>query len=283
MSDHTIEKSFLYLLVLSLLLHVGVGALLYYLPDTRPPQPKEPVFMDLQNLIVPEKPPEIMQIKPKQVLEQPIKLPKGKLDKQEIKQPTVIVDKNYYTPKGSQIHTESEKGKQSNPSRPAQRQQPSEPDTSASGLFKPKNRQELSRNRADLSLKQSMAKSIEDQINKKLKKEEDTESFGVVDGIDVSLTSFSRRFLKEANDHLVYPPQAKQLGLEARGNIEVTFNRKGEIIDIDITRSGGKDFDESVIDAIKKSVIGPLPKAYKKETSTLRLFYIFRLPPPSER
>ena len=45
MSDNSVEKSFLYLLVLSLLLHLGVGALLYYLPQTRP-QPKEPVFVD---------------------------------------------------------------------------------------------------------------------------------------------------------------------------------------------------------------------------------------------
>jgi protein TonB len=283
MSDHSIEKSFLYLLIISLLLHVGVGTLLYYLPETKPPKPKEPVFMDLKNLIVPEKPPEIIRIKPKKVLEQPKKLPKGELDKQEVKQPARKVDKNYYTPKGSQTHTESGNGKQSTPSRSAQRQQPSEPETSASGLLKPKNRQKLPLNRDDLSLKQSMAKSIEDQINNKLKKREDTESFGVVDGVDVSLTSFSRRFLKEANDHLVYPPQAKQLGLEARGNVEVTFNRKGEIVDIDITMSGGKVFDESVIDAIKKSVIGPLPKAYKKETSTLRLFYLFRLPQPPGR
>ena len=58
MSDHSIEKSFLYLLLLSLLLHVGVGTLLYYLPQARP-QPKEPVFIDLQqvpDLKAPEQP-----------------------------------------------------------------------------------------------------------------------------------------------------------------------------------------------------------------------------------
>ena len=40
MSERYIEKSFLYLLFLSLLLHVGVGALLYYLPEAKPTPPK---------------------------------------------------------------------------------------------------------------------------------------------------------------------------------------------------------------------------------------------------
>ncbi|HEY4745435.1 MAG TPA: hypothetical protein VIH45_12295, partial [Desulfuromonadaceae bacterium] len=50
MSDRYIEKSFLWLLVVSLLLHVGVFTLLYYLPETKQPPPKEPVFVDLQNI-----------------------------------------------------------------------------------------------------------------------------------------------------------------------------------------------------------------------------------------
>jgi protein TonB len=283
MSDRSIEKSFLYLLVLSLLLHAVAGALLYYLPETKPPQPKEPVVMDLQNLTVLEKPPEIIPVKPEQVIERPVKLPKGEPEKQEVKQETVKTDKNYYNPKGLQTHTESGEGKQSSPPRPVQRQQQAEPESSASGLLKSRNRQEIPRNRDDFSLKQGMAKNIEEQFNNKSRKEEVTESFGVSDGLDVSLTSFSRRFLKEANIHLLYPPKAKQLGLEGKGNVEVTYNRKGEIVDIHITRSAGKDFDEAVMYALKKSVVGPLPRSYKQDTVTFPLFYIFRLPPTPER
>ena len=48
MTDRYIEKSFLVLLFFSLLLHVGAGMLLYYLPAKAPQPPKEPVFIDLQ-------------------------------------------------------------------------------------------------------------------------------------------------------------------------------------------------------------------------------------------
>src|SRR6185369_3671206 len=50
MSEKHIEKSFLYLLVISIILHLGVIAALYYFPPTSPEPPKEPVFVDLQQM-----------------------------------------------------------------------------------------------------------------------------------------------------------------------------------------------------------------------------------------
>jgi len=50
MSDHYIEKSLLFLVVVSLLLHVGVFAALYYLPQFQKEPPNEPVFIDLQQM-----------------------------------------------------------------------------------------------------------------------------------------------------------------------------------------------------------------------------------------
>ena len=50
MSDRYIEKSLLYLLIISFLLHVGVAAVLYYLPQPPAPPAKEPVFVDLQQM-----------------------------------------------------------------------------------------------------------------------------------------------------------------------------------------------------------------------------------------
>lgn len=49
-SDRYVEKSFLYLLVLSLLLHLGALALLLYLPQSGKQLAKEPVFIDLQTV-----------------------------------------------------------------------------------------------------------------------------------------------------------------------------------------------------------------------------------------
>ena len=44
MSDRYIEKAFIYLLVISVALHIGVFALIFFLPNEQQPPPKEPVF-----------------------------------------------------------------------------------------------------------------------------------------------------------------------------------------------------------------------------------------------
>src|ERR1035437_4517662 len=49
-SENVVEKSFLYLLILSVLIHIGVFALVLNLPSVKPQPPKEPVFIDLQQM-----------------------------------------------------------------------------------------------------------------------------------------------------------------------------------------------------------------------------------------
>ena len=75
MPDRFIEKSFLYLLCISLLLHLGVFAWFYYFPPVRPEAPKEPVFIDLQQMPELKQPPEQRQQETRRRSEQRTRVP----------------------------------------------------------------------------------------------------------------------------------------------------------------------------------------------------------------
>lgn len=283
MSDRYVEKSFLLLLLLSLVLHVGVGALLYFIPNPERQKPQDAVILDLKDLTIPVKPPVEIPIKIPEPVIQKEKSPKIEPEKQDLRREATVEKKSYYTPKGVQTHDEFGKSKQPAPALPTpteRRQKQIEQEESVSGLLKPKKQQLTPDRREDLSLRSNLSKKIESRL-KNL--DGDSGRFGVVDGADVALESYTRRFINEINSHLVYPPQAKQMGLEGIGQFEVTINRKGEIISIKITNSGGKVFDDVTHETLNQSVLGPLPRAYKDEFVTYRLHYVFRLPPKEPR
>jgi len=277
MSDNSIEKSFLYLLAFSLLLHVGVGALLYYLPETKRPLPKEPVFIDLQSIPIPEK---MEIVRPK--VEKPIELPKKTQNEEieKIRPQETLPGKNYYVmPKGGGKQSDLGKTDQNKSEKSANQPKQAEPEPSAFGLLKQKKPQIEKKSLDDLLIKKSTSSKIEEQIKNRLQSGGKSAGFGVGDDFDLSLVSFYSRFLTEANSRLKPPLETTNQYINVKGKLEVTFNRKGEIIDIDVTKSGGKIYDDAAIEALKKSVIGPLPKTFKHETTTLPLEYLFlRIP-----
>jgi len=271
MSDSSIEKSFLYLLVLSILLHAGAGALLLYLPDTRPPKPKEPVYIDLQTAPIPE---QTVNVRRKQ--ETPIEQP--------LKEQREVTEKRYYViPKGGGEQNEPGISDLTKPVDPIDQRKQAEQESSAFGLLKQKKQQVGKPSLDDLSIKNRNLSKIEEQVKNKLDRGGKTAAFGVGDDIDLTLASFYGRFLTSANSHLKTPLEARNKFVNVRGKVDVTFNRKGEIIDIDIIKSGGKIFDEAVVEALNKSVVGSLPKAYKDETTTLPLLYFFQVTPQNAR
>lgn len=277
MPDRYIEKTFLYLLCVSLVLHLGVFAVLHFLPPDPQKPAKEPVFIDLQQMPEPKPPKQIIRNKPAQALKEKRAAKKNEPEDKQ-KQEIIKNNKNYITlPKGEQ--TQPEPRLRTNERHPPE----VESGQSVSSLLKPKKKQDKTRFQEDLLIKKELSKDIENRIKNKLKKDNKAGGFGGIDDIDSSLLSFGRRVLEEANNHLKYPPQAKQLGLEGIGTVDVTYNRKGEVVEIVITKSIHKLFDEAVIDAFNKAVVGPFPKAYKSDTVTLPLVYFFQLPPQGQR
>ena len=74
-----------------------------------------------------------------------------------------------------------------------------------------------------------------------------------------------------------YPPRAEEMGIEANVVALVTTDASGNVVDLRIERSGGRDFDESVRRAVLSTrFVVPLRDG-KAQAIAFRLPYRFRL------
>lgn len=92
---------------------------------------------------------------------------------------------------------------------------------------------------------------------------------------DITLGSFLRRFESAVYGVWRYPEEAAKMGIEGVTPVRITFNRKGEIEKVVILESSGsKILDNEVLRTLKAvGTIGPLPRAYDKETFNLIAFF----------
>jgi len=56
---------------------------------------------------------------------------------------------------------------------------------------------------------------------------------------------------------MLYPPEMRDLGLEATVKLEVFINRDGEVLEIKVIESGGAQFDQAAIAGIRSSRFKP--------------------------
>src|SRR5512137_1810926 len=134
MSDRYIEKAFLFLLVLSLLLHVGVGVLLYYMPQ-KPKPTKEPVFIDLQQM------PELKAQEPPRQQETPRKSEQRvRVPQETAPRGRDATDMGMTPPVTPQTRTspQSPQPRQREAAKAPSPETPVAPGSSASGLLKPR-------------------------------------------------------------------------------------------------------------------------------------------------
>lgn len=267
MSDRSIEKSFLYLLVLSFLLHAGAGALLYYLPQPVP-QPKEPVFVDLQqvpDLKVPEQP---RQQETHRQSERRVRVPRETAPRGR-----EVIDNDI--PPHVQRPPMPQQARQRESSKTFPRPTPVTPGSSATGLLKPKSPanqqaplQQLfpSANRM-AALEESYRRKFEDDIA-----EGDTR---FLNSDDILFGSFLRRFETAVYGVWRYPQEAAMKGIEGVTPVRITFNRRGEITGVRLLESSGATvLDDEVLRTLK--LIGPVggfPRGFSKEEFHLIAFF----------
>jgi protein TonB len=267
MSDSTIEKSFLYLLVLSLLLHAGAGALLYYLPQARPQQ-KEPVFIDLQqvpDLKAPEQP---RQQETKRHSERRVRVPQETAPRGRDAIDNAVPPQVRRPPPSQQVRPRE-------PAETPPRETQVIPDSSISSLLKPKSPgtqlplqpQLFPSTRRLAKLEESYRRKFEDEIA-----EGETR---FLNSDDIQFGSFLRRFETAVYGVWRYPQEAAMKGIEGITPVRITFNRRGEITGVRLLESSGaKVLDEEVLRTLK--LIGPVggfPKGYDKEEFHLIGFF----------
>lgn len=273
MSDRYIEKSFLYLLCISLLLHLGVFAGLYFFPKTPPSKPKEPVFIDLQQMPEPKQPPEQRQQETRRRSDQRVRVPResaprgdAPIDMQATRKQT--------SPSPDQQPAAATK--QSRPSPTARVQQPVIPGSSAAGLLKPKDQTARQTQPVQqLFPGASRMAKLEDSYRRKFESDIAEGDTRFLNSDDIVFGSFLRRFEGAVYGVWRYPMEAAMKGIEGITPVRITFNRRGEITNVrQLESSGARILDEEVLRTLRAiGPVGGFPKGYDKNEFHLIAFF----------
>lgn len=273
MPDRYIEKTFIYLLCLSLLLHLGVFAGLYFMPAKKQEPSKEPVFVDLQQIPELKKQTEKSQPETKRLAEQRVRVaketaPRGDFHKelQKAAKPTT------QTPV-QQVQQAVTPAQQSQPS---VAQQQSAPGFSTASLLKPR----AQNSQQTLPVQQlfpgaSRLAKLEESYRRKFENDIAEGDTRFLNSDDIVFGSFLRRFEGAVYGVWRYPQEAAMKGIEGVTPVRITFNRRGEISNIQqLESSGARILDEEVLRTLRAiGPVGGFPKGYTKDEFHLIAFF----------
>ncbi len=274
-SDSYIEKMFLYLLMLSIVLHVAGFVALYFWPKEQKQQLSEPAFIDLQDM---------KELKPPEQSKQPDVVRPSDQHRRVIKEraprPAPSVARS--TPSPRQPETPRPVPEQGRQGAPGPATKPFEPGPSANELLRRKPEQQAGggnggsgKSQPNLAPSASRMARLEENYRRRFSDdiEEGTTKFLNTD--DIKFGSFLRRFETAVYGVWRYPQEAGQKGIEGVTPIKITFNRKGEIVKVQLLESSGsRILDDEVFRTLR--LIGPmgnLPKAYGKDEFNLIAFF----------
>ena len=272
MSNRYIEKKFFYLLLISLLLHIGVFAGVYYFPQQQPEPPKEPVFIDLQQMPEPKRPIEQQQ-ETKRRSEQRIRVPHESAPRGDALKEPPIVEKQAAQSKERQS---SPAVKPTRPSQTSSGQPPLTPGFSAASLLKPKQQTTQQPPSAQqLFPGASRLAKLEESYRRKFENDIADGDTRFLNSDDIVFGSFLRRFEGAIYGVWRYPQEAAMKGIEGITPVRITFNRRGEVTGIkQLESSGARILDEEVLRTIRAiGPVGGFPKGYDKEEFHLIAFF----------
>ncbi len=274
MSDRHIEKSFLFLLVVSLLVHIATFVLFSYLP--KPPKPKEtePIMVDLQEMPLPPQPlprnlpPVPRKSDRRQRVAREI-APKGASPRERIAPSPAPAARNQSPPRQEPV--------------PApQPARPSVPSAEAGGrdlLVRPRSGSRPAPTLAQLFPSASRMARLEESYRKKYSSEVEEGATRFLNTDDILFGSFLRRFETAVYGVWRYPDEAARRGIEGVTPVKITFNRQGEIVKVVLLESSGSVIlDDEVIRSLKMvGPIGALPRGYNKDQFNLIAFFQYGL------
>lgn len=268
MPDRYIEKTFLYLLCISLLLHAGVFAAFYYFPPVRP-EPKEPVFIDLQQMPELKPQPALRQQETQRRSEQRSRTEREMAPRGNAPEDTVVERKA--SPPGQPAPAARTPQAAATPGRA-----PVSPGSSAASLLKPKEqiaRQQLAT--ANLFPGANRLAKLEESYRRKFENDIAEGDTRFLNSDDIVFGSFLRRFEGAVYGVWRYPQEAALRGIEGITPVRITFNRRGEITNIQqLESSGARILDEEVLRTLRAiGPVGGFPKGYDKEEFHLIAFF----------
>lgn len=268
MSEKYIEKTFLYFVALSLLLHVMAYIAYRSLPEKRNEVRTEPLTVDLSD--VPE-----LNTAPK--IEKEVKrysdrhrsvvketAPRGERERDK----TAVLPGVPFQPVPSKA------------ARPAEAQVE---DSRAESMTK--SRPELKPKGGPLPELSKLYPSadrlarLEESYRKKYETEIEEGETKFLNTDDIRFGSFLKRFENAVYGVWRYPAEAVRAGIQGVTPVRITFNRKGEIEDIQLLQSSGSQILDAEVFRTLRAIgpIGGLPKGYDKEQFNLIAFFEYGL------
>lgn len=272
MPDKYIEKKFLYLLCLSLLLHLGVFAALYYFPSSPPEPPKEPVFIDLQQMLEPKQPVQ-RQLDTERRSDQRVRVTRESAPRGNAPKDNQTLKKQSVPPTERQA---SPLTKSSRPSQAVTEQTPVAPGSSTASLLKPKAQsQQQPPAVSQLFPGANRLAKLEEGYRRKFESDIAEGDTRFLNSDDIVFGSFLRRFEGAIYGVWRYPHEAAMNGIEGITPVRITFNRQGEITKIQqLESSGARILDEEVLRTLRAiGPVGGFPKGYDKEEFHLIAFF----------
>ena len=261
-SHQAVEKRLLYLMVLSLALHLTVFVLWWFWPKHQQ-QAIEPVFIDLQDM------------------------PELKRFEQAVSPETIRPSDQ----RRRVLRETAPKDVPTVPSRPSiQRTQPAvSPRQTANTRDSGRSAAELLRRKPQTSAttenkarlqpnllpNASRMAALEENYRRRFADDVDEGTTRFLNTDDIQFGSFLRRFETAVYGVWRYPQEAALKGIEGTTPVKITFNKKGDIVRVQLLESSGsRILDDEVFRTLR--LIGPmgaLPKSYGKDEFNLIAFF----------
>lgn len=272
MADNLVEKKFLYLILLSVIVHAVIFALLLNMPQADKPLPPEPLMVDLEGVppLARQKTapaPVKRQAEVQQRVEREV-APKGEALKEK------LVPGGQASPRVSSLPAEPKSAPNAplpSPTEPARRER-----SSRDELFRMKEQPKVPEAGSLYPGATRMA-SIEDSYRKKYGPEVADGETSFLNTDDIQFGSFLRRFENSVYGVWRYPAEAARMGIEGVTPVRITFNRRGEIVArVLLQSSGSKILDNEVLRTLDQvGPVGSFPRGYEKDTFNLITFFYY--------
>ena len=282
MSDRYVEKSFLYLVAVSLLLHAGLFALVILFPQAKPVLRQEPIMIDLEDIPDVRQAPADSGREARRHAEQPRRVPREMAPKGEGERdrvaalPPVVRPVPQRPTASSQAAQQPRRGDEAEPPGETGRtgEVPVREAPRGGGILKPRAPADAPDLAQLMPSAQRLAK-IEESYRKKYRDDVAEGDTKFLDTDDIQFGSFLRRFENAIYGVWRYPQEAARLGIEGVTPVKITFNRSGAIVKYEILQSSGsRILDDEVLRTLRLvGPVGPFPRGYSRDEFHLIAFF----------